>query len=759
MGEGESPGERVGRFERFAFPGWSGEIARRYRPACREALEAEIRRLIDPAAAIRTLHWGRNYLYLARLGAASLEAAAPREGSARPESTEVVVKQFRRDRASERLRNRVRGDKAGRSWGTAWELLAAGVPTPEPVAWVESDDPAGPSFFICRYLPDAIEARYLFRAANAGRLAGEFPGLDFPGFVAELGRTVRRLHDAGFWHRDVSGGNLLLHPPHAGGAIHLVDLNRTRRVSRPSLSQRSRDLCRIALFRPEHQEMLLRAYWGREPGAAERRLYLLYHHAFRFKNQGKQRARGGASRLQGLRKMIARRTAHAHIPAAPEAAGARDKVAWDRLSDQPHQHASRLEKLGVRLADAGAHAEEAAVAAAALPRIVRRYRALHREMRERSEPIAWEGLGIGVRPWPQAPEAPLALIEELGVRHVLLRLHPWDADPRNRAAEEELARELHAQGHDVAFALPQNRELVNDPGRWRAAVEEIAERFTPYGRSFQVGQAINRSKWGIWNLGEYVNLAQTASEVLRRHLGVELVGPAVIDFEYHVTAAVLNLRREGLHFDAVSALLYVDRRGAPENRQAGFDTVDKVVLLKAIAETARNASGRCQVTEVNWPLWEGPHSPAGRSVSVDEETQADYLARYYLLALGTGLLEKVYWWQLVAKGYGLVDPADPAHPRQRPAFRALRTLARQIPEGSRLKQALPAPGTATLYRFLRSDGTPVIAGWSTGEPVAVDLPDGFIVAGACDRDGNPLPVPAGYRVEVGPSVRYFIQAP
>ena len=49
------------------------------------------------------------------------------------------------------------------------------------------------------------------------------------------------------------------------------------------------------------------------------------------------------------------------------------------------------------------------------------------------------------------------------------------------------------------------------------------------------------------------------------------------------------------------------------------------------SSTARNAAGRCVITEVNWPLCEGPHSPAGRAVSVDEEAQADYLARYYLL--------------------------------------------------------------------------------------------------------------------------------
>ena len=126
------------------------------------------------------------------------------------------------------------------------------------------------------------------------------------------------------------------------------------------------------------------------------------------------------------------------------------------------------------------------------------------------------------------------------MRRVLLRLHPWQDDHR---AEEELARELRRRGYELAFALPQNRDLVRDLGRWRAAVEELGARFAPYGRHFQIGQAINRWKWGIWNLSEYAALAEAACAALRRHAGLELLGPAVIDFEFYRTAAALNLRR------------------------------------------------------------------------------------------------------------------------------------------------------------------------------------------------------------------------
>ena len=667
---------------------------------------------------------------------------------------EVVVKQFRHREFRARLKRRLQGSKAAKSWRIANALLAAGLQTPEPVMRIESDREDGPSFYICRYLAGVTEARYLFRAANAGNgeeEAERFPAVDFPAFVEALGRTARRLHDAGFWHRDLSGGNVLLRfgPDRRPSDLYLVDLNRTRWGKPPSLSERLRDLSRLALFRPEHQELLLTSYWGAPPTALQRGIYQGYHRAFLWRNESKKKARGARDRL---RQLLLPRRAHAHIPDAPAGAGARDKAVWDHLSDQPHQHAGRLDKLGVRRADVRHHGQEAAVVAAALPRIWRRYQELKRGLH--AGPVDFRGIGVCLRPWPENPAAPLALVEELGVRHVLLRLHPWEED---HAAEEELARALHARGLEVTFALPQNRELVRDPARWRRSLEEIARRFTPYGRHFQVGQAINRSKWGIWNVREYVELARIAEEVLRPYPGVELLGPSVIDFEYHVTAAVLNLRSPGFRFDAVSSLLYVDRRGAPENRQAGLDTVDKVLLLKAIAETSRNGTDRCWITEVNWPLREGPHSPAGRDVAVEEGPQADYLVRYYLLALGTGAVERVFWWQVVARGYGLIDPADPANPRRRPGFHALRTLVREL-DGARLEEVLPVPPPARLYRFRHRAGTEVVVGWSAADqPARATLPRPAVVV--IGRDGEKAAAPAGVEVEVDGSPRYFRLAP
>ncbi len=715
--------------ESFEISGWHGEFLTTLKP---RDLEAAVAQLADPGGAIETIHWGRNYLYSQELATES-------------GSVEVVVKQFRNQGWRARLRRRLEGSKAEKSWRVARHLIAHGVRTAEPVILIESNDPEGPSLFVSRRVVDGFESRYFFRALNSGVAQDRFPQVDVDELLVTLAKTLRRMHEAKVWHRDVSVGNLLVRYANGGQPeIFILDLNRARTGKRPGAIKRIRDLCRLRIFEPVHQQTFLRAYWGRdrEGYRLKQALYRLYHRVFLWRNEAKKRLRSPFAAL-------APRRAHAHIPEASTAAGVRDRIVWDHLSDQPHQHAGRWRRLGVRLADGGTHARELAVCARSLPRIAWRYRQLRRG--GRPTPVTMDGIGLALRPWPTAPGELLAALEVLGVRRILLRLHPW---AEGHGEEEALARELHGRGYDLAFALPQNRELVRDTARWRSALDELAERFTPFGQSFQVGQAVNRSKWGIWRYDEYEPLVAAAREAFSPYPDVELLGPAVIDFELYATAALLNMKwRPGLVLDGVASLLYVDRRGAPESRQLGLDTIGKVTLLKAIAETARNAASKSWITEFNWPLLEGPHSPAGRKVAVGEEQQADYLVRYYLLALCTGLVDRVYWWQLIARGYGLVADEVDGKLRRRPSYAALAALTDQL-AGARFERILPSPAGTYLYEFTRGDGGRRLAGWAaTGEREA-ELP--AMPSAVWSRDGVELPAPTSPKVELTSSPRYFL---
>lgn len=720
--------------ESFEFGELRGELAVELLPG---QLESTLERLIDPGRAGETLHWGRNYLY-----AVNLETA---DGP-----LEVVVKQFRNQGFKARLSRRLKGSKATRSWRIARLLAGSEVLTPSPVMLIESIDAGGPSYYVCERLSGCFEVRHFFRALENGREADEFPQVEPDAFFEGLGTAIRRLHDGGVLHRDLSVGNVLVKYGEGIGAapdFYLVDLNRARLHERPSIAQRMRDLSRLRIFGRADQERFLRSYWNGETSAWGYKflLYRVFLGSFLTKNRAKAAVR---KPFRELRDVLVSRSVHAHIPAPPEDASKRDKIVWDHLSDQPHQHANRRERLAIRLADIREHGRELVAAARAAPDAWDRYRELKVDLYQ--SPTQWAGVGVAVRPHPKNPEGLIQALEDLGVSHVYLRLHPWEDSLTDAAV---LAHELRAAGFDLTFGIPQNRELVQDMVRWTALVSEIAARFQPYGHHYQVGQAVNRSKWGIWHYGEYLELAAAAMEILRVEDAVKVVGPAVIDFEFYATLAILNQPFGGHHFDAVSSLLYVDRRGAPENTQLGFDTVDKVALLKAIAETSQNSAGASWITEFNWPLWEGPHSPAGRSVSVDEETQADYLVRFYLLALGTGLVERVYWWQTVARGYGLIDPSDDGTLRRRPAFHALANMQRILRGSSFVGPIASSNPSIRLYRFQSSDDEEIVVGWSTRGPARAGLP--CPAAATVSRDGEILPSPLGVEVEVTSSPRYF----
>ena len=729
----------------FTWPGFRGEAAARL---AGEDLAAAAGRLFDPASATATLHWGRNYIYRATLDLAGGEL-------------QVAVKQFRERGLRARLQ-RARGkSKAAKSFRMASAFAAAGLSTAEPLLYAEAIAGGTSAIFVTLCLVGRLELRYLLRARNAGIDRESFPQIHATAAISAVADFARRMHDAGFFHRDFSIGNLLLlegATPDVVADVAVLDLNRCRMRGRVATTDRMRDLSRLPLQLEADREALLAAYFSPQivPRGA-RRSYELARWSFLARNRLKARLRGA---LAKVKSWLVPRGVHAHIPLPPEQAEIRDRAVWDRLSDQPHQHAGRLARARIRLTDLPKHLRAAMALVGALPRIRRRYRELAVAPLAPIPPFPWPEPGVALRPWPEHPASLLAAFDRLGARRALLRLHPWQEHHDDELA---LAGALAERGIELAFSLPQSRELVRDPARWEAAIRQIAELFAPHGRRFQIGQAINRSKWGIWNYDEYLGLAARAAAILRHGpFGdeIEIFGPAVIDFEAHVTAAVVNLESPAglpeFQFDGLASLLYVDRRGAPENRQLGFDTEGKIRMLAAIAGTSRRvATERQWISEVNWPLREGPHSPAGKSVAVDEEAQADYLVRYYLLAAGTGRVERIDWWQLIAKGYGLCDPQSDGGLRERPSFRAMATLIREL-AGASCRGALPAgvlPAGARGVRFTRSAEEIVVA-WSPAG--AVDWDPAKSPRRIVHRDGGSSAVAAGpHRLSSSPTYLYF----
>ena len=156
-------------------------MASAHRP---EDLTSEVMRLVDPSASTETIHWGRNYIY-----AAEMETLAGR--------LPVVVKQFQNQGLKKKLERRFKGSKAKRSWRVAKELVRVGLATPDPILWVESDEPEGPSCFVAKNLIGAVEVRQFFRRLNDDPEAQGFPEVDDEAFLGRLGRLAREINDAG----------------------------------------------------------------------------------------------------------------------------------------------------------------------------------------------------------------------------------------------------------------------------------------------------------------------------------------------------------------------------------------------------------------------------------------------------------------------------------------------------------------------------------------------------------------------------------
>jgi hypothetical protein len=417
--------------------------------------------------------------------------------------------------------------------------------------------------------------------------------------------------------------------------------------------------------------------------------------------------------------------------------------AWNEFADQPHNVAPRRERLRHHIRHAGSYlsmiARDLAVAAPALKRYRYYMEGMHLRPVEVGSPFA-----VSCSRIPGREDDIIDALKSAGIRQTLIRVPSWER--AGLAGHADFAARLRREGLDVVAALLQRRDDVLDPCDWRGFLDEAFSALVPAASQFEVGHAWNRTKWGVWDWREYVALAEPAIE-LGRERGARLIGPAVIDFEFHLYPPTLGR----LGFDKVSSLLYVDRSGAPESAQFGWTMAKKLALWRAVVDRSTREPSDCWITEFNWPLeGTGKYSPAPGRPSVSEETQADYLVRYFVIGAASGLVERIYWWQLAAPGYGLIDNRD-AGWRRRPSYAALRALVGRV-EGARFTGKVEG-APAEIYRFYKR-GEDFAVCWTLRGPVAYDFPE--TPRAVVGRDGEERAAgPGPIRIEERPQYVYF----
>jgi len=278
-------------------------------------------------------------------------------------------------------------------------------------------------------------------------------------------------------------------------------------------------------------------------------------------------------------------------------------------------------------------------------------------------------LGIGVN--LDKGDIQYDLVKELGVQELLIRMPLWDT-----ARIDKYVDFAKAFGGDknIMINILQDREHVENLELLRTDIKIIFEKFQSISSEYQIGNATNRTKWGFFAVSEYLSFYQVTQEVRNQYFpAFKLIGPSVIDFEYYyTTSSLFNLRK--IKFDKVSSLLYVDRRGAPDQRQYGFNFKNKINLLASMVHLSTKANNEIYITEANWPLKNtAPYAPTSEKECVSESDYSQYMQDYIKIAKDTNRVGKLYWHQLVAPGYGLVDNRNGVI-RKTPAFYKFKQL-------------------------------------------------------------------------------------
>jgi len=262
-----------------------------------------------------------------------------------------------------------------------------------------------------------------------------------------------------------------------------------------------------------------------------------------------------------------------------------------------------------------------------------------------------EFMALGVD-YEREPATTLELLEDLEVESILLRLKLWELENLDKLKEFI----LRTKPRKITLKILQDRENIENLELFKKNLTLIFSTLEGLVDIYEIGSTINRSKWGFFSVDEYNRFYKVAYNLQQTEFKeIKLIGSGVIDFEYHFTAHTL-FNFFSYKYDGIASLLYVDRRGAPENTQLGFTLSDKIAWLSTMVWLSPKASKKLYITETNWPLsGTAPYAPTSEKECVDEEEYANFMLRYYLLAFASQQVDSIAWHQLIAPGYGLVD--------------------------------------------------------------------------------------------------------
>jgi len=324
----------------------------------------------------------------------------------------------------------------------------------------------------------------------------------------------------------------------------------------------------------------------------------------------------------------------------------KEPFSWDNYSDQPYQLKDKVYKKKMRKKESSSLVKTLLTSLVILP-----FSLLATPFIKRKHIKTQEFFTLALE-FEREPQKTLQLVEELELHSILVRFKLWEMDK----LENLKSFLLQFKNKTITLKIMQDREHIEDSALLKKDLTLIFSQLQDIVTYFEIGTTINRAKWGFFSVREYNEFYTVAYNLKKEKFPeIQLVGGGVIDFEFHFSAHTL-FNTQKYKYDATSSLLYVDRRGAPENTQLGFALADKIALLSTMVWLSPKSQHKLFITETNWPLSNtAPYAPTSEFECVDEQTYANYMLRYYLLALASQQVNLLSWHQLIAPGYGLVD--------------------------------------------------------------------------------------------------------
>lgn len=628
---------------------------------------------------------------------------------------EVVIKRFPPPSPLRICLNAVRGvkGKAMRSYLASKHLFDRNRDsTPEPICAVESGTPKAPgeSWFVSRYAHDMVS----FKKKLIDLYAANGPCPDLMRLLQVVAESCARMHDSGFMHRDLGNQNIML--TYDGGRsdpkVLFIDLNRSRTYNGPlSTPRRARDISRIDLPSDLLRVFLLMYWRGAVPPEPFLRRERLCRRAYAFHCATRK-----------LRHPLRRSTPDPEGEYPPP----RDIWIWDPRSEQAISTLRKKDRHKL---------QSVSRVTAPLSAILRKGTMYEKNRRyfksisfERPVLSFAERVFVSLSADPDRLDKELLWLANLGCIGVHVRMYAHDP-VEVTDFKKHAVRRLKSLNYAVAISLVQDRRTAKDPGEWFEFCDGVLHDIHKEVIWVEYLHAVNRVKWGIWSFDELEAMLAVIPALASKYEDVTFIGPSVIDFEWDYLAAALARFPADANIGALSAHLYVDRRGAPESYQGHFNAIGKLQLYRAMALSTGNFQDHLIVSEFNWPLqntreWSPVGSPyvspgpRHNDPSVSEKDAAAYTMRYIFLGLCSGLADSMVFWSLAAHGFGLVDPgAKPdAEWRGRAAFKALRFFFRLFKHGHYTRAILTGEKEAWAFQFVSGEGDNILVAWSSAKP-------------------------------------------